>query len=49
MSSPTDLIKRQSAADGPNRPWVTDITNPTREGKVYCCVVIDVFSRRVVG
>ncbi|MCU1354357.1 MAG: putative transposase, partial [Acidimicrobiales bacterium] len=22
---------------------------PTREGKVYCCVVLDVFSRRVVG
>ena len=30
--------------------WVTDITqHPTREGKVYCCVVLDVFSRRVVG
>jgi putative transposase len=29
---------------------VTDITeHPTREGKVYCCVVLDVFSRRVVG
>jgi putative transposase len=23
--------------------------HPTREGKVYCCVVLDVFSRRVVG
>ncbi|MEU8310542.1 IS3 family transposase [Actinomadura sp. NPDC048955] len=22
---------------------------PTREGKVYCCVVLDVYSRRVVG
>lgn len=30
--------------------WVTDITeNPTREGKVFCCVVLDAFSRRVVG
>jgi putative transposase len=30
--------------------WVTDITeHPTREGKLYCCVVLDVFSRRVVG
>ena len=46
----TDLVKRQFTADGPNRLWVTDITeHPTREGKVYCCVVIDVFSRRVVG
>ena len=30
--------------------WVTDITeHPTREGKVYCAVVLDVFARRVVG
>jgi transposase InsO family protein len=29
---------------------VTDITEyPTREGKVYCAVVLDTFSRRVVG
>jgi transposase InsO family protein len=29
---------------------VTDITeHPTREGKVYCAVVLDVYSRRVVG
>ena len=30
--------------------WVTDITeHRTREGKVYCCVVLDAYSRRVVG
>ncbi|WP_436760855.1 transposase [Streptosporangium sp. V21-05] len=29
--------------------WVTDITeHSTREGKVYCCVVLDVYSHRVV-
>ena len=29
---------------------MTDITeHPTREGKVYCCVVLDAFSRFVVG
>lgn len=29
---------------------MTDITeHPTREGKVYCCAVIDAFSRMVVG
>ena len=29
---------------------VTDVTeHPTREGKVYCAVVLDVFSRRLVG
>ena len=46
----TDLVKRQFTAEGPNRLWVTDITeHPTREGKACCCVVLDVFSRRVVG
>ena len=39
-----------SAAAGPNELWLTDITeHPTREGKVYCAVVLDAFSRRVVG
>ena len=36
--------------DRPNELWLTDITeHPTREGKVYCAVVLDVFSRLVVG
>lgn len=42
-----DLVKRQFVADGPDKLWVTDITeHPTRTGKVY---FVDVFSRRVVG
>lgn len=46
----TDLVKRDFARPGPNQLWVTDITeHPTREGKVYCCVVLDTYSRRVVG
>ena len=46
----TDLVDRQFNRDGPNELWVTDITeHPTREGKVYCAVVLDTFSRRVVG
>ncbi len=46
----SDLVKREFRRDGPNQLWVTDITeHPTREGKVYCCVVIDAYSRRVVG
>ena len=45
-----DLVKRQFVADGPDKLWVTDITeHPTRSGKVYCAAVVDVFSRRVVG
>jgi hypothetical protein len=32
------------------RSRITDITeHPTREGKLYCCVVLDAYSRRVVG
>jgi putative transposase len=46
----TDLVRREFARCGPNQLWVTDITeHPTREGKLYCCVVIDTFSRRDVG
>lgn len=50
VATATDLVNRQFHRDDPNRLWVTDITeHPTREGKIYCCVVLDVFSRRVVG
>jgi transposase InsO family protein len=42
-----DLVNRAFARNGPNQLWVTDITeHPTREGKVYCCVVLDTYSRR---
>jgi putative transposase len=45
-----DLVDRQFSRSGPNQLWVTDITeHATREGKVYCAVVLDAFSRRVVG
>jgi putative transposase len=45
-----DLVDRNFARTGPNQLWVTDITeHPTREGKVYCAVVLDAYSRRVVG
>jgi hypothetical protein len=37
-------------AKGTNQLWLTDITeHPTREGKVYCCVVLDLYSRKAVG
>jgi putative transposase len=45
-----DLVNRDFARNGPNQLWMTDITeHPTREGKLYCCVVLDAWSRRVVG
>jgi transposase-like protein len=46
----SDLVDRNFTRDTADRLWVTDITeHPTREGKVYCAVVLDVYSRRVVG
>ncbi len=45
-----DRVDRQFESPSPNKLWVTDITeHRSREGKVYCAVVLDVFSRRVVG
>jgi putative transposase len=45
-----DLVQRQFARAGPDQLWVTDITeHPTREGKLFCAVVLDACSRRVVG
>lgn len=46
----SDLVNRDFARTEPNRLWLTDITeHRTREGKVYCAVALDAFSRRVVG
>jgi putative transposase len=45
-----DLVDRDFVVDGPDELWCTDITeHSTAEGKVYCAVVIDAYSRRVVG
>lgn len=46
-----DLVQRQFVASEPNQLWIADITYvPTiYEGFLYLAVVLDVFSRRVVG
>ncbi len=45
-----DLVQRDFTAQRPNQVWVTDITeHPTAEGKLYCCLIKDLFSNRVVG
>jgi putative transposase len=45
-----DRVERQFHRGHPDELWVTDITeHPTREGKVYCAVVLDAWSRRVIG
>ena len=48
--APADLVDRNFRADGPNQLWVADITYvPTWTGFVYLAVVLDAWSRRVVG
>ena len=45
-----DLVERDFSADAPDRLWVADITYvPTWAGFLFLAVVIDAFSRRVVG
>jgi putative transposase len=45
-----NLVARQFTAPAPNRVWVADITYfATGEGWLYLAVVLDLFSRRVVG
>ena len=45
-----DLVQRRIEAQAPDRLWVADITYvPTWAGFVFLAVVLDVFSRRIVG
>lgn len=46
----TNLADRTFVRTRPGQLWITDISkHPTCEGKAYCCVVLDAYSRRVVG
>ena len=45
-----DLLDRNFCAEGPNQVWVSDITYiPTWSGFLYLAVVLDIWSRRIVG
>lgn len=45
-----DLVNRQFTPEGPDRLWIADVTeHPTGDGKVYLAVVLDAWSRRVIG
>ncbi len=46
----SDLVRRNFAAEGPNELWVADITFiPTLAGFLFLAVVLDAWSRRIVG
>ena len=45
-----NILNRDFTADEPNRKWAADITYiPTKMGWLYLAVVMDLFSRRIVG
>nr|WP_083815072.1 IS3 family transposase [Ktedonobacter racemifer] len=45
-----NLLNREFRAEAPNKKWVTDITYiPTRQGWLYLAVILDLYSRMVVG
>jgi len=45
-----NLLKQDFTASKPNEKWLTDITYiPTKEGWLYLCVFIDLYSRSTVG
>lgn len=47
---PENLLAKQPTPTGPNQQWVTDITFlKTAEGWLYLAVILDLWSRRVVG
>jgi len=48
--SAADLVNRKFTSAAPNELWVADITYvPTQAGFLYLAVVVDAFSRRVIG
>ena len=45
-----NILNRDFKASAPNQKWVSDITYIwTAEGWLYLCVIIDLYSRKVVG
>jgi transposase InsO family protein len=45
-----DLVRRDFTATAPNLLWLIDITeHRTDEGKLYACVIKDVFANKIVG
>lgn len=45
-----NILARDFTAEAPNQKWVADITYvPTQEGWLYLAVVMDLYSRKIVG
>ncbi len=49
-AKPVDLVQRRFFADAPDQLWVADMTYiPTWSGWLYLAMVLDVYSRKIVG
>ena len=50
LATEPNLVGRRFEASAPNKLWLADITYvPTAQGWLYVALVLDMFSRRVVG
>jgi len=50
QTTPPNVLDRKFTAEAPDRVWAGDVTYlPTREGWLYLAVLLDLYSRRVVG
>ena len=50
MQPAPDRLKRQFSTEAPDKAWVSDTTFiPTRQGWLYLAVVLDLYSRQVLG
>ena len=50
MAPAPDRLKRCFSVNQPDKAWVSDTTFiPTREGWMYLAVILDLFSRQVIG
>jgi len=46
----SNIVDRNFNILEPNKVWVSDITYiPTKEGWLYLCIILDLFSRKIVG
>jgi putative transposase len=45
-----NLLKQKFKFDSPNKAWVSDITYVwTKEGWLYLCMILDLYSRKIIG
>jgi putative transposase len=45
-----NIVNRTFKIAEPNKVWVSDITYiPTKEGWLYLCIILDLYSRKIVG